>query len=58
MQAGGESSEPLCGLECLGSNAKWARWPMAYKHTHSTQHNVTFDYPYQSCFLGHQFKQT
>lgn len=48
MQAGGETSEPLCGQECLGSKTTWVRWPMTYKCACSPQINITFDYPYQS----------
>ena len=52
MQAGGETSEPLCGQEYLGSNTTWVRWPMTYKCACSPQINVTFDDPYQSTMVS------
>lgn len=48
MQAGGETSETLCGQERLGSHTMGVKWPMTYKCARSPQIKVTFDYPYQS----------
>lgn len=48
MQAGGETSQPLRGQECLGSHTMGVKWPMTYKCACSPPIKVTFDYPYQS----------
>lgn len=42
MQAGVETSEPLCGQECLGRNVTWIRWPRAHKCADITEIITTF----------------